>query len=276
MLYKYKSSLRRNKTMEDLLNGTPATGVETAPAVGTNNERKEKIQRMKEVLKENIASDPTFMSRMHTLSGAVKVVNSLGFGDSGNIIVDKSKSTKDNRTLAVTSAIVGYRVQNIGSEPIKYLTGVWTPDENGRYVQTKAEKVLEPGAVMDLTRQWMTVFCAQPEVSFKLANGKIIKGSGSKNNKDFNSELESYYFCFDKDENGNRPQINDDEVKLNVGERDEATGKWKVKLEFVETFGYLNNPKETTKSSRKPAGEKLTAQDVAAAYVNKMIQESGL
>ena len=72
------------------------------------------------------------------------------------------------------------------------------------------------------------------------------------------------------------PQINDDEVKLNVGERDEATGKWKVKLEFVETFGYLNNPKETTKSSRKPAGEKLTAQDVAAAYVNKMIQESGL
>lgn len=107
--------------MEDLLNGTPATGVETAPAVGTNNERKEKIQRMKEVLKENIASDPTFLSRMHTLSGAVKVVNSLGFGDSGNIIVDKSKSTKDNRTLAVTSAIVGYRVQNIGSEPIKYL-----------------------------------------------------------------------------------------------------------------------------------------------------------
>ena len=129
---------------------------------------------------------------------------------------------------------------------------------------------------MDLTRQWMTVFCAQPEVSFKLANGKIIKGSGSKNNKDFTSELESYYFCFDKDENGNRPQINDDEVKLNVGERDEATGKWKVKVEFVETFGYLNNPKETTKSSRKPAGEKLTAQDVAAAYVNKMIQESGL
>ena len=73
MLYKYKSSLRRNKTMEDLLNGTPATGVETAPAVGTNNERKEKIQRMKEVLKENIASDPTFLSRMHTLSGAVRL-----------------------------------------------------------------------------------------------------------------------------------------------------------------------------------------------------------
>lgn len=261
--------------MDSLLNNVPETGAEATPAVSTaSSDRKEKLQMMKEVLKQNIASDPTFLGRMRSLSNSVRVVNSLGFGDSGNIIVDKTKSTKDNRALAVTSAIVGYRVENIGSEPIKYLTGVWTKDETGRYVQTKAEKVLAPGATMDLTRQWMTVFCAQAEISFKLANGKIVKGSGSRGNKDITAELESYYFCFDKDANGNRPQINDDDIKLNVAEK--VGDKWVVKPEFEETFGYLNNPKEVTKSSRKSSGEKLTAQDVVAAYVNKLIQEHGM
>lgn len=259
--------------MENIFNNIPESGVAPAPTSTTpaQEAKKEKIAAMKESLKMTIASDPTFIDRLRRLSNSVEVVNSLGFGESGNIIVDKSASTKDDRKLAVTSAIVGYRVANVGEEPIKYATEVWAPDESGKYVATRAEKVLVPGATADLTRQYMTIFCAQPEISFQLRNGKIIKGSGSKGDKGLKAELESFYFSFSKDENGNKRQINDDDVKLNVGEK--VGDKWVVKAEFVETFGYLNNPKEGGRAGRKAgSGEKFSAQDVAANYVCKLLQ----
>ena len=258
--------------MDNLFNNIPAAGVEPAPAASTtaSSEKKEKIQMMKEALSQTVASDPDFMNRLRRLSNSVQVLNSLGFGDSGNIIVDKGASTKDDRKLAVTSAIVGYRVANVGTEPIKYVTEVWTLGEDGKYVATKQEKVMAPGATADLTRQYMTMFCAQPEISFQLANGKIIKGSGAKGDKGIKAELESYYFSFSKDADGNKKQINDDDVKLNVGEK--VGDKWQVKAEFVETFGFLNNPKESGRAGRKSSGAKFSAQDVAANFVYKMIQ----
>lgn len=278
MLYKYKNPIKEDNSMDNLFNNVPSTGVETtaAPAVSTpaSEGKKEKIAMMKEALRQTVASDPDFVTRVRKLSGSVEVLNSLGFGDSGNIIVDKTKSTKDNRTLAVTSAIVGYRISNIGTEPIKYVTEVWTPDETGKYVPTKTEKVLAPGSYADLTRQYMTMFCAQPEISFQLANGKIIKGSGAKGDKNLKAELESYYFAFAKDADGNKKQINDDDVKLNVGEK--VGEKWVVKAEFVEAFGFLNNPKEGGKAGRKPAGEKFNAQDISANFVRQMIENDGM
>ena len=263
--------------MDNLFNGIPETGVNTAPAATTPTQdaKKEKIAAMKESLRQTVASDPTFMDRLRRLSSSVQVVNSLGFGDSGNIIVDKGASTKDDRKLAVTSAIVGYRIANVGEEPIKYTTEVWAQDESGKYVPTRSEKVLVPGATADLTRQYMTMFCAQPEISFSLLNGKIIKGSGSKGDKGIKAELESYYFSFNKDENGTKKNVNDDDVKLNVGEK--VGDKWVVKAEFVETFGFLNNPKETGRAGRRAgSGERFSAQDVAANYVCKMLQNENM
>lgn len=264
--------------MDNLFNNIPSTGVEaTAPVATTasSDAKKERIQLMKAEFRRELQENANFANILRTLSNSVEVVNSLGFGDSGNIVVDKSKTTKDGRALAVTSAIVGYRVANVGTEPIKYITESWAKDETGKYVPTKTEKVLAPGGYADLTRQYMTMFCAQPEISFQLKNGKIIKGSGSKGEKGIKAELESYYFAFSKDADGNKKQINDDDVKLNVGVKNDE-GKWVVKPEFEETFGFLNNVREATKTSRKAKGEEFNAQDVAANYVFKMIKDSGM
>lgn len=261
-------------TIFDGVGGNNAA-VESGATVSTssNNDRRERIKMMTEAMKQTINSDPAFKERLRKLSDSVEVTNSLGFGDSGNIVVDKKTSSKDNRTLAVTSAIVGYRISNVGDTPIKYVTEVWTQGEDGKYVPTKTEKVLAPGGYADLTRQYMTMFCAQPEISFQLRNGKIIKGSGSKGTKDLKAELEAHYFAFAKDADGNKRQINDDDVKLNVGEK--VGDKWVVKAEFVETFGYLNNPKEGGRTGRRASsGEKFNAQDIAANYVYRMMQES--
>lgn len=255
------------------LNQGVVTPVETAvPAV--KNNKKEKIDAMKAALKETVTTDPEFQNKLRSLSNSVEVVNSLGFGEGGNIIVDKAKSANGKRELAVTSQIVGYRIKNIGDQPIKYQTEVWAAGADGKYVATKTEKTLEPGKVADLTRQFMTMFCAQPEISFTLANGKIIKGAGAKNEKGIKAELASYYFRFDADETGEKKQINDDTVKLNVGEK--VGGKWVVKNEFVESFGFLNNPKEGGAKRGSKEKSKYSTQDLAANYINKLINEAGL
>lgn len=249
-----------------------------ATPVSPKAKKKERIAKMKDSILETAAQDPEFDEKLRSLSNSIEVVNSLGFGDKGNIVLDESvkdaeidpKTNKPKRAIDVTSQIVGYRVRNIGSEPIQYQTEVYTQGEDGIYVGTKTTKVIEPGATADLTRFYMTRFCAQPEISFQLANGKIIRGSGSKGGKDFKAELESYYFRFNKDENGEKKQINDDTVKLNVGEK--VDGKWVVKPDFVETFGYLNNPSK----GRTKSKDKYNNQDIAANFVNRMIIEAGL
>lgn len=252
--------------------GTP--DVATAPVAEKDSkkdaERKARIQAMKDSLHQTLQNDPTFTQRLHSLSNSLEVVNSLGYGDSGNIIVDRDKSTDGNRALTTTSVIVGYRVRNTGDKPINYQTEAWTKDESGKYVAQKVEKVLAPGSTADLNRQYMTMLCAIPEISFQLSNGKVIRGSGKMGNGDLKTELEAYYFSFNKSED---KQINSDEVKLNVGVKG-GDGKWTVKPEFAETFGYLENVAEKAARARKPAGEKLNASDLAANFVMQMIENS--
>ena len=112
------------------------------------------------------------------------------------------------------------------------------------------------------------MLCSRPEISFTLANGKIVSSS-KKNAKSLKEELAAYYFAFNKAEDGTTPQVNDDEVKLSV---DDADGK--VKPEYVESFGYLNNPKEGRAARTK--GAKYTTQDLAANYIHKLLEEQGI
>jgi len=241
-----------------------------AAEVASNAEKKEKIKKMKESLKETLSTDASFASRIHTLSQSIEVVNTLGYGKGGNIVVDKKASSADNRVLKPTSAICGYRLKNIGDTPIEYTTEEYTQDETGKFVGSVVTKSWAPGTTIDLTRQYTTMLCSIPEISFVLANGKIVASSrkASKKGTSLKDELASYYFSFDKNgEDG--PQVNDDEVKLSV---DDANGK--VKAEFVATFGYLNNPKEGRVRAAK--GQKFSTQDMAANYIQKLLKEQGM
>lgn len=253
--------------------GEAAAPVQTPATSNKNAEKKAKIDAMRHALKDTIATDPEFNEKLRTLSNSLEVTNSLGYGEGGNIVVDKTAKS-DGRALAATSAIVGYRIKNIGKTPVKYKTEVFAAGPDGKFVGTKTEKTLAPGASADLTRQYMTMLCAIPEISFQLANGKIVKGSGARGNKSMKAELESFYFSFTNVEGAPKKQVNDDKVKINVGHK--VDGKWVVKNEFVESFGYLNNPKEGGKGGRKPSGEKYNLQDLAANYVQQMIEDAGL
>lgn len=238
----------------------------TAPvegAVAEDEAKKAKTRAMKEAMKETINSDTNFAEKLRRLSESLKVVNTLGYGTSGNIVVDKSAKT-EGRQLKPTSQIVGYTVQNIGSEAIAYQTEKFAADETGKFVGTVVEKTLAPGETINLSRKYMTMLCAKPEISFTLSNGKIV--ASSKKTKTLDEQLSAYYFTFDKDENGYKPEVNDDEIKLSI----DVDGV--VKPEYVEDFGYFNNPKEA--KTPKAKGAKLTVQDFAANYINSLIQKS--
>jgi hypothetical protein len=250
----------------DAIFGQEATAPVATEAV-ESAARKEKVAAMKASLKETVQTSPDFASKLRRLSNSIKVVNTLGAGKGGNIVVDK-KASGDARVLKPTSAICGYKLENIGDEVIEYTTEVFAQDETGKFVGTVVKKQWNPGETIDLTRQYTTMLCSIPEISFTLANGKIVSSS-KKNAKSLKEELAAYYFSFNKSEDGTTPQVNDDEVKLSV---DDADGK--VKPEYVETFGYLNNPKESRAARQK--GAKYTTQDLAANYIHKLLEEQGI
>lgn len=262
----------------DTINAAPVDEAVAAPATSSaaNDEARAKKNEMKQALKHALLDDKTMASRMHTLSESLEVVNSLGYGDKGNIVVDKVKSVDGARVLKSISPCIGYRVRNCGTTPIPYDTEVWTKGEDGRWVGQQVSKVLAPGETADLPRQFMTMLAAQPEFSFKLKNGRISRGSGTKGSKgDLKAELEAHYFAFNREAAEDGKEVNSDEVKLNVGVKD-AEGNWSVKPEFAETFGYLENASEKSRGGRKSEGPKYTSGDVAANWINQMIKQQKL
>lgn len=249
---------------------TPVT-----PAAENKSAKRDQTNAMKLAFQKALADDPTLNQRLHRLSDSLEVINSLSYGENGNIIVDKARTAAEGkRVLAPVSKILGYRVKNVGSEPIPYTTEEWTKDESGRWVGKKVEKVMQPGDVADLSRQYMTMLAAQPEFSFRLKNGRISRGSGAKASRgDAKAELEAHYFAFSKEAAEAGMEINSDEVKLNVGTKN-GDGKWTVKPEFAATFGYLENT--ATKTRRSAEDRKYTSGDVAANWVRQLMAGENL
>lgn len=263
------------------LDGEAAPAPEAAVTVDENKAaKKERSMMMVNMFKERVEKDPTFRSRHCTLSKSITVENTLSYGDSGNVVIDRSakpiigKNGKERLPLEQTSQIVGYRIRNIGDQPVRYTTEAYKQDENGQWVGEVVDKVLEPGGFADLTRKYMTVFCCQPEIFFQLANGKIKNGPRKTKRGDIDAELEAYYFSF----NERSIKVNSDSVKINVSTKTKAadgTVKWVVKDEFAETFGYLNNAKSSKTSEGRRKRTDWTPQDIAANYVYTLLNKSG-
>lgn len=229
--------------------------------------KKEQVAEMKTLFRETLQQDPSYLERRHTLSGSLKVTKTLGYGTSGNVMVDKEATAKekaenpdsDKKVLKPTGKVVGYTIENVGTEAIKYVTEVFAQDETGKYVGSKVEKTLAPGQQANISRSYLAMLTAKPEFAFKLANGTLVSKGTSKG--ELEDILSKFYFSFDKDLGIN---VNDDEIKVTID--DEGV----VKPEYVEAFGYLNNPKEKKATGTK---EKFTTQELMANFVNNLIKE---
>jgi hypothetical protein len=240
--------------------------VATTPATGSTSEKTERIRAMREGFRSALAADPSLADRCGKLSPVVEVINTLGYGKSGNIKVDKKQSTKDNRVLEPTSKIVGYAVKNNGSEPIPYTTEEFAKDETDKFVGTQVQKSWAPGETIVLSRKYMAMLCSIPEIGMVLSNGKIVMPA-SKNKSSITQTLASCYFIFNNELN---LSTNDDAVKLQI----DTDGV--VKPEYEVAFGDLNNPKESKRHEKGAGGPKYGVQDYAANYIQQLLKEGGM
>lgn len=242
-----------------------AEGAVVAPSTADEDKKAAKSEQkkeMKEKFQESCANDPDFLKKIGTMSDSLKVVHSLGYGVGGNLIQNKTASGE--RKLEQVPTIVGYEIQNIGSEPITYTTEEYVKDADGKYVGTVTTKVLAPQATAFLARQYMTMLLCATEYSFSIANGKMVQSSRKKSGKaSLKAELESYYFTFNKEEG---LSVNDDSVKVSIDE--DVNGVRVIKDAYLSTFGYLNNPKER---KAKSAHKEVTKQALAANYVKSLL-----
>lgn len=251
-----------------------AVGTVDVKTEAATDGKKVALAEMKTALKKTLSSDPTFAAKAGSMADALEMVNTLGFGDSGNIIEVPGSKEAGERKVQQVSQIVGYRVKNNSATPIPYQTDVHTEGADGKFVAEKVERVLEPGQTVDLSRANLARLCSAPEFGFRLSNGYIRQGR-KKLVSDYASieeYLASNSFSFDRVKGGGGPGVNDDEIKLNVGEK--VGNDWKVKKEFLEAFGFLNNPKESTKVTRKASGKSYTTQDLAANYIQQLLKEA--
>ena len=216
---------------------------------------------MKAAMKESL-QDADFRDKLHKLSSSLVINKSLGYGKSGNIVLEKAADANgEGRKVTATSAIVGYQLTNVGAEPIKYTTEEFTKGADGIFVGQVVEKTIAPGETVNISRKYLAVLTSQPEFSFTLGNGKIV--SPKRNFNTVSEQLSAHYFKFDDD-----TKVNDDSVKIAID--DDGV----VKPEFQSVFGYLNNPK-AGRAKHQPS-QKFTTQDLAANFIQKLIKEQGV
>ena len=219
-----------------------------------------------------IQSNPELKNALYSFSGFVRVGNTYGYGETGGLIQEnpgvaiidpatglpvrdeKGKIKKEGREVAVTSKIVGYSVENIGTQPISYLTEEYKL-ENGIAVGTAVEKVLAPGETAILARKYMTYFASRPEISFKFENGKMVQVDPTKKaGKSIDEILEAHHFEFNGDIG-----VHDDTIKIAIADRvserevnGKTVGEYKVNNTYFSVFGFLDNP--TARNERKTSG----------------------
>jgi len=260
--------------MDEILKGA-TMGAAEAPAVevqADNSGKKARKEEMKDAFRARLQQDPSFSANIRRLQKSARVINTLGYGTEGNLVVDKNapaeydEDGKLKRKVKQTSYTVGYRVLNIGEEPIEYQTEVYELNkQTGRYEGTVVTKVWNPGEHIDLDRKYMSILFARPEFSFQLENGIMMASSGFGSAQSADDKLRNIYFRFNKAEDGSQVEVNDDEIKISIDDNGV------VKPEFVETFGCWNNSKE--KKVRTKATQKYNSQDLLANMINMMIEE---
>ena len=248
------------------------TGTEVAtPSVvdkGTND-KKTVASLYKEAMKETLEENPDYIKVRRSMTDTVKVVNTLGFSATGGVI-KAADSTPEKRKLTPVGKIVGYKIQNIGNEPLPYDTEEYVANEEGKFVWQRVSKTLAPGETTVLSRKYATILFSRPEFNLRVENGKFISPRRTAGDVDVDAVLSGHYFSF----NSRDIKVNDDSVKIQIGEEvQSASGatKWVVKPEYQDTFGYLNN-KGSKRGKGRKSGPKLDAQDYAANYLRKLIE----
>lgn len=143
------------------------------------------------------------------------------------------------KVLGTTSAVIGYKIEYTGPVPIRIER--ITADES----HTRIPYTIQPNSTICLSRAEMTLMCSRPEISFLLANGKIVESSKKRNKTEYEA-LHSKYFSFNKTAGGESLLVNDADVKIPIDKAVDA----KTLVTFFEPLTQPS-PSSSVASSRE-------------------------
>lgn len=238
------------------------------------------IQQFRNILETN----PEIREKLFSLSDKIEVVGSCSFGELGGVIqlkpavkvidpqTNKLVVKKGTREIAQTSKIVGYVLRNNSDESIPYFTEIYK-EVNGEIVGEVTELQFEPGTEIMLTRKYTTMFCARPEISFKLANATLSRTNDLIGSKTPDALLDTPYIRLK--EKG--VSVHDADFKIPVAEKSgqkllngKMTNIYKVLPKYFPVFGYLNNEQKKNERPRRDAIDNM-GYAAMAHYVNNMV-----
>jgi len=236
---------------------------------------------------QRLNNDPEYKALFGSKRNTIQVVNTLGFSDSGDIIKVgdkegvKNKNGKPVSDIRQTAKVVGYRIKNLGEETLVVPSKKWYKDENGKFVSEDAEVVIPAGETGDITHKDFIMLLTKPEYSGEFNNGfatgKKSVTEMSKMPKE--SLVDMMRVNLSKDEAGNKFRKHGDEYKLNISEKD-ADGKWFVRPEYVDRFGYLNNEpdkkirEKKIREVKRLRGIHLKTQNLRVEFLARALADS--
>jgi hypothetical protein len=254
----------------EALNETEVAAVEQAPKKAKKDPE---LVQATAALREKLMNDPEFKKEFRTRAKDIEVVNTLSFSDAGSIINQKVVNADGQTEIKKVpiAKIVGYIIKNVSDAPVEYQTVSATKGADGKYTETKVNKVIAPGQTVQIPKAYLALLLSDPKFSMHLANGYMKKSSAKGTPKDTMARFEQYHFTFEK---GDTRGVHDDDIQINISHKETAqdgTAKWVVNPEYEEVFGIYNN--DVPASNGRQVREKLAVDtaDVAAFYLRELL-----
>lgn len=187
----------------------------------------------------------------NTLSNSIKVIRVLRDDITHEMqITTNPEGTLNNKPFKTVDAVTGYRIKNIGNQPIPITRITVTPEH------TKTQVILNPNCEINLSRAEAAGLCSIPEIGNIVANGKFYRWSFGKE-KDWYTELRATQFTLN-----DGIAIKDSGLDIPLSQIETPENIWKY---FCDTEAYAKK----LEAKRKKEAEAKKQKEAEAKAKNK-------
>lgn len=200
---------------------------------------------VKEVV-EKFQTDVNYREILKSKVDTIRIVNALVFSDTDAVCekLAKAKDMKQKHIIVPGEAVVGYNIENLGDEDIVISSSKWIENGDGTYVAEPTEIIIRTGEIASLTKRDFFMLTIKPEYSNEFANGSVTTRLSIHNmaNIKFDDIINLMEIALRVDGDGKVSGIDFDTFVIHISSQT-TYGRWTVKPEYVDMFGFLNNNK---------------------------------
>lgn len=213
-------------------------------------DKNSKITASKQEFINEIRSNPELAAKRRTMSDMIEVETII-----------RCKGLLGRTPKASAGRVVGYTIKNVGDAPVEIKTTKYKGEGPGTYEGTPTVVTLKPGSTMKLSKASMAINFTAPEYGGYLANGRITADIDKGTPEEV---LESTTFAFRKD-------AANSQNATEFADKDDKNGGYVLKVDYIETFGFLANKAVVNKVK-----DDVTDKEAQAHYVYTLAKEQGL